>query len=172
MPTEFDNHITMEHFNDFLGGPPNVNEALTSNAYFELIPEEVSVIVNVEDMMEVEAAALLFHAVGPDDVDNDHQSLSSTSSDIGDEPIPQLDIMLTLQRWNIDDHVSRHAMSGLLSILKDAGHEELPKDWWTVLNRCALEDAALRDNSGAGRYHYGGPADTRRRSHFSSCQVP
>jgi len=38
-------------------------------------------------------------------------------------------------------------MSKLLSILQDAGHEDLPKDWRTVLNRCALEDAALRDDS-------------------------
>ena len=38
-------------------------------------------------------------------------------------------------------------MSRLLSIIKDAGHQELPKDWRTVLNRCSLQDAALREDS-------------------------
>jgi len=105
------------------------------------------VTVNLDDVRHVEAAASLDYVAWLDDGDNDHQSLSSSASDIADEPLPEVDLMLALRRWNIDVQVSRHAMCELQSILQDAGHEDLPKDWRTVLNRCALEDAALRDDS-------------------------
>ena len=90
--------------NDDLDGPPNVNEALVTNAYFDFIPEEVSVTVNAQDVMVVEAVASLFDLSEADDIDVDHQSLSSNSSHMSDSdhPFPELDLMLALQHWNIE----------------------------------------------------------------------
>ena len=104
----------MEDLNDDLDGPPNVNEASVINAYFDFIPEDVSVTVNAEDVMEVESAASMFDVANADDVDVD--SLSSTSSHIGDtdHPFPELDLMLALRHWNIESHNSRDAMYKIL----------------------------------------------------------
>ena len=59
----------------------------------------------------------MFDVANADDVDVDHQSLSSTSSHIGDtdHPFPELDFMLVLRHLNIGSHHSRNAMSGTSS---------------------------------------------------------
>ena len=127
-------------------GPPDFEDVAVTVAHFDFLPEDVSVSVDTEHLKNVEDAAINDGLEQDFGAESDGMASKSTSSESDDnDRAPDVDLMLALRRWNLECHNSRDSMGRLLSILRDAGHVDLPKDWRTVLSRCAYIDGVFAD---------------------------
>jgi hypothetical protein len=79
--------------------------------------------------------------------DDGHETLAfidsfESSSDESDNDSIDVDVEVwhRLRIWSHEHHVSRDAMSELLLLFIDMGHDSWPRDWRTVINRLNLYD--------------------------------
>ena len=76
----------------------------------------------------------------------DLEVIDSSSESSGEDFVDvDLEIWRKLRSWSLDHHASRDAMSDLLLIFIDIGHESWPRDWRTVLSRLNRYDEESSD---------------------------
>jgi len=125
-----------EHDN-LTGGPP---------AYVSIYDGALSVVSKATRTSVLEQMNTICPDVQPfpDDDIHTHCLLQSgdSSSDTSDDNSFDIDIEIwqRLRAWSFDHHVGRDAMSDLLSLFVDIGHDSWPTDWRTVLARLNSHD--------------------------------
>jgi len=94
-------------------------------------------------------------SVSPVFEDDGHETLAfidsfESSSDESDNDSIDVDVEVwhRLRIWSHEHHVSRDAMSELLLLFIDMGHDSWPRDWRTVINRLNQYD---KQNDGSSQ---------------------
>ena len=120
------------------GGPPGVLSIFEGSVSLVSQATRASVLHNMNSLLPQ------FDSFGDEDLDTRCAVESfDSASELSREDSADADIEVwdKLRTWCHDHHVSRDAMSELLLIFIDMGHDTWPRDWRTIISRLNAHDA-------------------------------